>query len=30
MPLPGEYEPSGQPWVRDQVVVYENSVARAG
>src|SRR3712207_5808565 len=30
MPLTGEYEPSPQPWVRDQVDLYESSGGTRG
>jgi deazaflavin-dependent oxidoreductase (nitroreductase family) len=30
MPLQGEYEPSPQPWVRDQVELYERTGGREG
>jgi hypothetical protein len=30
MPLSGEYEPSTQQWVRDQVELYESSGGTAG
>ena len=30
MPLTGEYEPSSQQWVRDQVALYESSGGREG
>ena len=30
MPLQGEYEPSPQQWVRDQVEAYERSGGREG